>query len=119
MSIFRHFAPVRAARDLRAFLSDRRPHELSFLLLAVAVTVALMWGFAQTTRVEQEYSREIIYVRDWREGRTDAEIIAQQKIDEAQRKADREKAIAAAEKRRAATQAEFKKFDEGLTAWGL
>ena len=115
MKILRHLSPLRAYHDLRLFLSHRRPHQWAFLALAVTLTGLWIWAFVHDSHFERPYRREIIYVQDWRLDRTDEEIRAQQKIDEAKR----QKEQAELEARRARIQAEFKKLDDGMTAWGL
>lgn len=115
MGFFGRFSPVRAYRDLRFFLSQRQPYELGFLALAMAITGFFIYAFAHDSYAEPVYRPNIIYVEQWPANRTDAEIIAQQKIDEpirqrelaAQRKADEER------------RAGFKRLDDKLKRWGL
>lgn len=115
MTFFTRLSPFRAMRDLRLFLAQRRPHELGFLALAIVVTGLLLIGFMTDSRVEKAYKPDIVYVQQWRLDRTDAEILAQQKIDQP----IKDKAIAEQKKREAETQAEFKRLDDKLEAWGL
>jgi len=96
--------------DLRAFArtGDRR-QKLVAGVVAVGMTSLIVTAFI----VESWYGvlpegEQISYVADYRNDRTDAEIIAQQKID--QKKADALKA----EKRRA-----FQRADKALTDLGL
>ena len=85
MSYLARFSPFRAIRDLRVFLSYRRPHELAFLALAVIITSLLVAGFVHDSHEERPYRPEIIYVQQWPATRSEGEITAQQKIDAAKR----------------------------------
>ncbi len=115
MRFLRFFSPIRAFRDLRAFLRQRHPHELLFAMLSIAITWFIVVGFYIDSHVETPYKRNIIYVEQWPANRTEAEILAQQKID-AKKKAER---IAALEAERKERQAEFQRIDNALEAWGL
>ena len=112
---FARMSPIRAYRDLRYFLIGRGPQELWFLAAAIAITGFFIFAFAHDSHEEKVYKPNIIYVKQWKLDRTDAEIVAQQKIDQAQKDKD----LAALRKRQEATQAEFKKLDDRLTQWGL
>lgn len=115
MSFFTRFSPVRAIVDLRFFLSQRQPYELGFLALSIVIVALLIAGFVHDSHEERPYKREIVYVQQWPLSRTDAEIRAQQKIDgvkEARLRAEEEK-------RQKAIQAEFKKLDDRLKAYGI
>ncbi len=108
-------SPVRAIRDLRAFLAHRQKHELVFFVLAVAITMLIIVGFYKDSSFEKPYQREIIYVENWRADRTDAEIYAKQRYDwyvKARRDADREL-------RKQRSRESFKKVDDKLESWGL
>ena len=73
------------------------------MMLAMAVTLVILWMFVKDSNVATPYKRDIIYVQQWRLDRSDADIKAQQAKDlpeELKRKA----AIEAAQKKR---QAEF------------
>jgi hypothetical protein len=115
MSYFARFSPIRAYRDLRLFLSYRSAHELWFAIAAIVVTGVIISGFVVDSRMPAPYKREIVYFENWRADRTDAEIIALQKIDQAareKRKAENDKILA--ERR-----AQFKRVDDKLESWGL
>lgn len=109
------FSPFRAVRDLRMFLSHRQPYELGFLALSIVITTLLIAGFVKDSRIEREYQREIQYVDNWKLDRTDAEIVAKQKVDQV----ERDKRIAEYEKRVAERQAAFKRVDDSMSRWGL
>ena len=115
MRFFSRFSPVRAYRDLRFFLSQRQPYELGFLVLAMAITGFLIFAFAHDSYAEPVYRPNIIYVEQWSANRTDAEIIAQQKIDEPIRQKERAELKRLDDERRAG----FRRLDEKLKRWGL
>ena len=114
MSLFRRLSPLRAYRDLRFFLAQRQPYGLGFLVLAMAITGVFIFAFMRES-VPVPYKPNIIYVQQWRLDRTDAQIIAQQKIDQAAK----EKALAEQEKERKRNQAEFKRLDDKLNRLGI
>ena len=116
MAIPRRYNPLTALRDLRGFLASRQKHELIFAFLAIFLTGTLLVGFYVDSNLKRPWKRpEIQYVQDWRLDRTDAEIIAQQKIDAVQAKAD----AAKLEKLKAERRAEFKKVDDALNRLGI
>ena len=115
MSFLRNLSPLRAYRDLRGFLAQRHPAEFGFLVLAMAITGFFIFAFAKDSHVEREYRPNIIYVQQWPANRTDAQIIAQQKIDQVQ--IDKDKAELAARQKK--LQNEFKKLDDGMKKYGL
>ena len=116
MNFFRYFSPVRAWRDARYYVVTRRPHQLGFMGVALALTYVMVVGVIYESKIPPKpYHRDIIYVQQWRADRTDAEIIAQQKIDGA------EKTRQANELKRleAERRAQFKKVNDGLKAYGI
>lgn len=115
MSYFARFSPFHAIRDLRVFLRHRSRYELVFLVIAMVVTGVIVAGFVHDSHQARPYRREIIYVQQWPADRSDGQIIAQQKLDSVARA--REKAEL--DKLQKARQAEFKKLDDKLKAWGL
>lgn len=114
-SFFKHISPLRAFADLRRFLGSRKPHEVLFLFPALMLTVLVLVGFYKDSQFDVPYKRNIIYVESWPLNRTDAEIHAQQKIDQAKKHQDQ----AEFEKQQKKRQQEFKKMDDWLTAHGL
>ncbi|HEX8485088.1 hypothetical protein [Sphingomonas sp.] len=115
MGFFSRFSPVRAYRDLRLFLSHRRPHELGFLVLAMAITGFFVYAFANDSSIEPVYRRDIVYFEQWTLDRTDEQIRAQQKIDEP----IRQKALAEQKKADDERRAAFRRLDKKLEGWGL
>ena len=115
MGFFSRFSPTRAYRDLRLFLSYRQPYELGFLALAMGITGFLIFAFLRDESIAPVYRPNITYVEQWSADRTDAQIIAQQKIDEPirQRRLAEERRLD--EERRAG----FKRLDKKLERWGL
>lgn len=84
--------------------------------VALALTYVMIMGVIYESRIPPKpYHRDIIYVQSWRLDRTDAQIVAQQKIDGAEKtRQDNELKRLQAERR-----AEFKKVNDGLKAWGI
>lgn len=115
MNFLRNLSPLRGIRDLRVYLSRRKPYELWFLLLALVVTGGIWGMFLKDSQFEKPYRPNIIYFDNWLLTRSDAEIIAKQKIDQV----ERDKAQAEIDRKRKARQEEYKKIDDGLNKWGL
>lgn len=115
MSYFARFSPIRAYRDLRLFLSHRSRHELWFGIAAVVLTGVILSGFVVDSRMPKPYKRQIVYFDNWPSNRTDAQIVAKQKIDQVAR----EKRKAENDKILAARRAQFKRVDDKLESWGL
>jgi hypothetical protein len=115
MRYLSRFSPVAAYRDLRFFFSSRQPHEMWFLVASLCVTGFLIYAFAHDSYMEPVYRPKITYVQQWELTRTDAEIRAQQAIDEPIKQAR----LAAERKAREARQAEFKKMDDAMSKMGL
>ncbi|MBA17924.1 MAG: hypothetical protein CMN73_16485 [Sphingomonas sp.] len=115
MNLLKLFSPVRAVRDLRAFLGGQRRHKLVFAALAAAITGYILFAFWMDSSFKTPYERDIIYVESWPLNRSDAEIIAQQKIDAEKRRV----AEAALEAKRAKRQAEFQRLDNSMSEWGF
>lgn len=115
MGFFSRFSPVRAYKDLRFFLASRQPYELGFLVLAMGVTGFLIFAFMKDSYAEPVYRPNIIYVQQWPLNRTDAQIEAQQAIDQAAK----DKRLAAEKAQRDKTRAEFQRLDNQLDKWGI
>lgn len=115
MTFLKYISPLRAIRDLRRFLAQRKPHELWFMMLAMAITLVVLWMFVKDSTIPRVEKREIIYVQQWRLDRSDAEIRAQQAKDLPKELKAKEDFRKAQEKRAA----EFKKYDDWLTNHGF
>ncbi|HVI98115.1 MAG TPA: hypothetical protein VM657_03530 [Sphingomonas sp.] len=115
MRLLRFLSPFRAYRDLRLFMAQRHPHQLLFGFLSIALTALLIAGFYHDANIKKPYEKHIIYVEQWPANRSEAEILAQQKID-MKIKAKRMAEIEAAQEKRRAT---FQRIDNQLDAWGF
>lgn len=112
----RTFSPVSAWRDLRDFVAMRRPHQALILALSFAGTALVAVGVLYQSRTPPKpYHRDIIYFQQWRADRTDAQIIAQQKIDGIAEERDR----AELKRREAERQAQFKRLRAQLKSVGV
>lgn len=116
MNFLRYLSPLRAARDLRGYLGQRRAHEIGFFGLAIAVTYLIIVGLLYESRhIPPPYHRDIVYVQQWPANRTDAQIVAQQKIDGIeQTRRENELKQLQAERR-----AQFKRVGDQMNAMGL
>ncbi|MDB5695677.1 MAG: hypothetical protein JWN21_1220 [Sphingomonas bacterium] len=108
--------PGGAWADVRYFFGKLgEPHQLLFLLLALATTALTLWALYVESYREKEYKREIIYVQQWRLDRTDAEIVAQQKIDGI----EQTRRIAEEKRLQEEQRLKFKKIDDKLKKYGI
>jgi hypothetical protein len=115
MTFLKRFSPFAAYRDPRFLLETPKRHEFVFLVVALALTLLILWAFVKDSHFETPYERNIIYVEQWPITRTDAQIKAQQKIDQAKKHIQQ----AELKKKREARQAEFKRLDDKLESWGF
>ena len=116
MNLRQYFSPIRAFRDLRTYVVTRRPHQIGFMALSLVLSYTMIMGTLDVSRMPPPaYHREIIYVQQWRADRTDAEIIAQQKIDgvEQTRQEQELKRLQAERK------VQLKKLDNALKSFGI
>ena len=108
MPLPRPASPRALWADLRAFTSERRPHQWVAAALAIVMPVAIIIVFVIDGHTNIMPGPQLIYVESWPANRSDAEIKAQQKIDQAWRdKANKER------------QEMWKKHDEQLERLGL
>lgn len=116
MGFRQYLSPLRAYRDLRTYLVTRRPHQLGFMALSLVLSYTMILGTLDVSRMPKPaYHRDIIYVQQWRADRTDAEIIAQQKIDGVeQTKREQELKRLQAERK-----AQLKRLDNTLKSYGI
>ena len=85
------------------------------MVVSTVLVIAIFIGFIKDSKFLRPYKAEITYFKSWPLDRSDAEIEAQMKIDNARiakLKAERDK-------KQKARQAEFQKIDNTLTGWGL
>lgn len=68
---------IASVRDLRVFLSTRRPADYVIAGIAAAMTIFVVFGFWHDSRIPQY--QQIVFVQNWRADRPDSEIIAEQK----------------------------------------
>jgi hypothetical protein len=92
-------SPKALWQDIRAFVAQRQRHEILLGLLSITITATIVFVFLIDSRIKPA-PPEPLFVQSWPENRTDAEIIAQQKIDQA--KKDRQAAKRQAEFQRLA-----------------
>ena len=108
MPLPRPASPRALWADLRAFASERRPHQWIAAALAVTIPLAIIFVFDLDGRTNIAPGPQLIYVESWPANRTDEQIKAEQKIDQAARdKAKKER------------QEQFQKLDEKLERLGL
>lgn len=95
--------PRAAFADLFAFMRQRSREQVIGAALAVLVTMIIVIEFLVDSKINTAPPPQVVEVQLYSSNRTDAEIIEQQKIDQAKRDA------AAAEKRR-----QFQKLEKQL-----
>jgi len=87
MAIFpRPVSPRSAAGDLWSYLSERRAHKWPLLGVSIALTWVIIWAFfvdANTNTAPRQ--NQIIYFQNWSVGRSDVDVILEQKRDLAER----------------------------------
>ena len=108
-------SPKAAWRDLKTFFKLPAGHKIGLALLSAAIPLFFIALF-YIDQVPMEYRPpKIVYVEKFDPTRTDAQIIAQQKIDAKQRAANE------AERQRIleANRKPFKQMDKKLDEWGL
>lgn len=87
MAFPRPSTPLAAWRDLRAFLATRERSQYLFAVLAIAMPMIIVTGFVIDSNIRP--SPQIIYVESWPADRSEAQILADQKKDQAKRDAIR------------------------------
>jgi hypothetical protein len=80
-------SPRAAFRDLAAFMRQRSREQVIGASLALLVTAIIVIEFIVDASMGTAPPPQIVYVEQWNANRTDAEIIAQQKKDQAAREA--------------------------------
>ena len=89
--------------DLRAFARQRTHHQWIAAFFAVVMPVVIVIGFYYDAQTNILPGEQIIYAESWPTNRTDEEIIAQQKIDQARK-----------EQAQKARQEQFKRLEKRL-----
>ncbi len=80
-------SPRAAFADLKAFLGQRSREQVIGAALAVLVTTIIVIEFIVDAQINTAPPPRIVYVDSWSVNRSDAEIIADQKKDQAKRHA--------------------------------
>jgi hypothetical protein len=81
--------PRAALKDLKAFLGQRSREQVLGATLAVLVTIIILIIFFVDSKINTAPEPTIVYVENYGPGRTDADIIAdQKKASEDRRKAE-------------------------------
>ncbi|HVH38193.1 MAG TPA: hypothetical protein VM757_06365 [Sphingomicrobium sp.] len=83
----RPVSPRAAFADLRAFLGHTSREQRIGAVLAVLATTIIVIEFFVDSKINTAPPPQIIYADSWNANRTDAEIIADQKKDQAEREA--------------------------------
>ena len=104
----RPVAPKALWADIRAFSAQRSPYQWAGLAVAIAMPALIIAGFWHDSSHGVQPGPQLIYVRSGPAPRTDAQIKADQKRDQARR--------AAAMKER---QRQFRKLDKDLERLGI
>ncbi len=81
------YRPSVALRDLMAFLRQRSREQVIGATLAVLVTIIIVIVFLVDSQINTAPPPQVVYVELYESNRTDAEIIADQKKDQAEREA--------------------------------
>ena len=79
--------PGVALRDLMAFLRQRSREQVIGAILAVLVTIIIVIIFLVDSQINTAPPPQVIYVEQWPANRTDEQIKADQKKDQAEREA--------------------------------
>ena len=79
--------PRAALRDLKAFLGQRSREQLLGATLAVLVTIIILIIFFVDSKINTAPPPQIVYIESFPANRTDADIIADQKKDQAKKEA--------------------------------
>ncbi|MFL6735330.1 MAG: hypothetical protein ACJ8EY_11640 [Sphingomicrobium sp.] len=88
MAIFpRPVGPRAAIADLLAFMRQRSREQRIGAVLAVLATAFIVFEFFIDSKINTAPPQQIVYVKQWSSDRTDAQIVADQKKDQAAREA--------------------------------
>ncbi len=111
----RPVSPAAAWSDLRAALRGTSNHKIIFAIGALVVPTFFIAMMMLGSKEEEYRPPTVIYVENWKAGRTEAEIKAQQKVDTAKRKV----LEAELEARKAKMRAFFQEIEKRNKAIGL
>lgn len=103
MALPRPSSPKALLADLKAFARERSRHQWIAAIFAIVMPVMIIIGFIVDARTNIAPGEQIIYAESWPATRTDAEIVAQQKIDQKKKEA-----------RQKARQEQFQKVEKQL-----
>lgn len=87
MRLPRPASPRALWADVKAFASERRPHQWIALLLALAIPAVIIVTFAADNRDARDVPEQIIYVDSWRADRSIEETRENIRAHEERRKA--------------------------------
>ena len=108
MAFLRPSGPRALWRDLGNFWRSRPRGQWLAALLAVSATSAIVLGFYLDSRSLADTREQVIFIDSWPANRTDAEIVAKQKADQAERDAAR-----------AEHQRQLQRIDQSLNRLGI
>jgi hypothetical protein len=108
MPLPRPSSPRALIADIRAFTAQRSRVQWAALALAIVMPLGLVFVFIIDGRTNIQPGPQVIYADSWTANRTDAEIVADQKIHQAKREA------AIKERQR-----QFQKVDRELDRLGI
>ena len=82
MAVFpRPSSPRVLLADLRVFLATRQRHQMGIAAVSIAMPALIVLGFYHDSKTDPP-KPEMYFLPSWPADRSDAEIIAQQKIDQ-------------------------------------
>lgn len=79
--------PKALIEDIRLFASQRSPYQWGGLAVAIVMPILIIAGFYHDSTHGIAPGPQLIYAQSWPASRSDEEIKAQQKIDQAKREA--------------------------------
>jgi hypothetical protein len=87
MPLPRPASPAALWKDMRAFLAQRSKHQMIAAFFALAMPLVIIFGFIRDAQTNIGPKPQVIYVESWSADRTDEEIVAAQKVHQAEREA--------------------------------
>lgn len=115
MALPRPVWPSAAIADLRAFFATRQKHQWGFAAISVFIPLYFVTLFVLEAREMAYKAPDIVWVQNYSGNRSDAQIKAQQVIDEKQRKID----AAALKKAQEENRKPFVELDRKLDEMGF